>query len=146
MKLMSCGRQIGESAILDFLGVSRDRVTCAMRQIKGNLIINRKVLVSLCDWINSFEAIWRNVIWDCLETYRTVSCDRAFHFHIPNYGSFCSNQIISNELKRLEQQFGKGFEICFQKFYLAVIFKNGGYRTLRHLLNLGHKHSYSRNL
>ena len=30
---------VGESAILDFHGVSRDRVTYAMHQIKQNLLI-----------------------------------------------------------------------------------------------------------
>jgi len=57
---MSFGRRIGESAktaIIEFHGVSRDRVTCAMHQIKGNLILNKKVLVNLCDWMNSIEAI-----------------------------------------------------------------------------------------
>ena len=54
---MSFGRSIGESAIIEFHGVSRDRVTCAMHQIKGNLILNKKVLVNLCGWMNSIEAI-----------------------------------------------------------------------------------------
>ena len=50
-------RHICESALLDFLGVSRDRVTCAIQQIKGNFILNRKGLVNLCDWMNRFEAV-----------------------------------------------------------------------------------------
>ena len=75
---MSYGRHIGESAILDFLGVSRDLVTCAIHQIKGNIILNRKVLVNLCDRMNSFEVLLKRTLFGGhLETYRAVSCDRA---------------------------------------------------------------------
>ena len=44
---------VGESAILDFHGVSRDRVTYAMHQINENLLFR----VNSCDWMNSFETI-----------------------------------------------------------------------------------------
>lgn len=57
MKFMSCDRPIGESAILDFIGVSRDQVTRAKHQTQGSFILNMKALVHLCHWMNSFEAI-----------------------------------------------------------------------------------------
>ena len=34
LRLMSYGRHTGDSAITDFLGMSRDRVICAIHQIK----------------------------------------------------------------------------------------------------------------
>ena len=74
---------------------------------KENFIPNRKVLVNLCDWINSFEAIWKNAIWrpSWNLPYRVMWLDPSVS--CTKLCEFCSYEKILNELKQLELRFGK---------------------------------------
>ena len=37
-------------------GMSRELITCAINQIKRNVMLNSEDLMNLCDWINCFKA------------------------------------------------------------------------------------------
>ena len=105
--------------------------------MKGNLILNKKVIVNVCDWttvivLNVFE---KNFILAAILNL-SVSRDRGHMRYIPNYWIFYLEEKSSCELTRLEQQFGSYFE---KSVIWRPSWKMGDCETLPPLVNVHHR-------
>ena len=106
-----------------------------------NLILNREVLVNVCDLTNSFEAFEQKKILAAILNLN-VSHDWDPMRHIPNYCIHYSEQKSSSELTWLEQLFGSYLE---KSVIWSSSWKMADCATLPPLANVHHRNSYSIN-
>ena len=109
--------------------------------MKENLILNREVLVNVCDWTNSFEAFEKNIILAAILNLN-MSRDWGPMRHIPNCCILYSEQKSSSERTRLEQQFWRYLE---KSVIWRPSWKMADCETLPPLANVHHRNSYSMN-
>ena len=93
--------------------VSRAEYTWLKHQMKVNFILNRIVIENLCNWMNSFEVIWKElycgrhlgILAAILEWPKL----HAMHY-MPKLWEFMSQQKSSCEVTWLQQRFWSYYE------------------------------------
>ena len=123
--------------------VSRAEYTWLKHQMKVNFILNRIVIENLCNWMNSFEVIWKELY--CGRHLGIVAAILEWpnpYALYANYEKFCLNRKVPVSL----HDWSNGFGVILKKFYLAAILENGGVQDIAYLANFHQKHYFSRNV
>ena len=82
---------------------------CAKHQTKVNFILNRIVPVTLCDWMNNLQAIWKEIYFGGHLGTQCVEWTDLYELHVKLW-EFLSERKSFCELLRLEQRFWSYFE------------------------------------